>query len=109
MKIKYVGGVGPVVIPATGQTVENDATVDVPDAIAGTPPSAAFLAANDALAAAHLRPFFATDGGPDRHLAVRTAVDALVALVDEAGEGLLAQFDTWVLPPKTKTAPKDGE
>lgn len=68
MKIKYVGGNGPVVIAATGQTVEPDGVADVSDELAGSAPTA-----------------------------------------EHPGSGLLAQFDTWVIAPKAKPSPKDGE
>jgi hypothetical protein len=101
--IKYIGPIDVVEIAAVGALVARGSTVDVPADIAGTPPTAAFLAAMDAVAKAD-------NAIPRDHATCAAARLALIDVMDGTGSGLLAQHEAWqvVAAPKDKT-PKDGE
>jgi hypothetical protein len=104
MLIKYVGPTSPVTIAATGQEVATGDTVEVSDKVAGTPPTAAFLAAMAALAAAE-------HAIPRDHNACAAAREALIDAGEGVGSGLLAQYEAWAPVEKSKKSdtPKDGE
>ena len=99
MKVLCVSPVAPLETP--WGLVEAGQVIDVPDDVAGTPPTARRLAAEQALHDAH-------HAHPRSHEACAAAREALTDLAHEMGSGLLAQITEWQPVAKTKTS-KDGE
>ena len=104
--IRYIGAHDEVVIDVAGREVDvkRGATVDVPAALAGTPPTAAFLAAEKAL-------YEAANAVPRIHEVEAAAKAALIDVMEGSGTGWLAQYENWeaVAPAKSAKAEKDGE
>lgn len=105
MKIRYIGAHDEVTVEVAGREVDvqRGADVDVPAAVAGTPPTAAFLAAMKALDDAHLLPF------PERHQAVVAANAALVDVMAGSGSGFLAQIENWEAVASVKKSDRVGD